>query len=118
MNMIQLRRNQSTNNVVAVSMLVVSLFLFNNLYYVFYKWQRPKIEWFLKREEKKHIIDISVFYNVYLANEHDHDRVQHLIMDQLSHLNYYHHPVYVHTIGILSRSQTQPCCSTMKRLLR
>jgi hypothetical protein len=99
MNGILLRRNQSTNNVVVVTILVVSRFLFNNLYHAFYEWPRPQIEWSLPTKEKKHIKDIPVFYNVYLASQHDHDRVQHIIMDQLSHLKYYHHPVYVHTIG-------------------
>jgi hypothetical protein len=95
---ILLRRNQSTN-VVVVTILVVSRFLFNNLYHAFYEWPRPEVEWSLPREEEKHIIDIPFFYNVYLANQDDHDRVQNRIMDQLSHLKYYHRPVYVHTIG-------------------
>jgi hypothetical protein len=42
---------------------------------------------------------IPVFYNVYVANRTEHDRVQHLVMDQLSYLKSYHHPVFVHTIG-------------------
>jgi hypothetical protein len=43
--------------------------------------------------------DIPVFYNVYVANHGESDRVRALVTDQLSYLKEYHNPVYVHTIG-------------------
>jgi hypothetical protein len=43
--------------------------------------------------------NIPVFYNVYVANQSQNGRVRDLVMDQLSHLKGYHHPIYVHTIG-------------------
>jgi hypothetical protein len=43
--------------------------------------------------------DIPVFYNVYVANQSEYDRVRALVTDQLSYLKEYHNPVYVHTIG-------------------
>lgn len=42
---------------------------------------------------------IPVFYNVYVANQSDFDRVQALVNVQLSYLQSYHHPIYVNTIG-------------------
>jgi hypothetical protein len=50
-------------------------------------------------ENQKATDTIPVFYNVYVANQTEHERVQHLVQDQLSNLQPFHHPIYVHTIG-------------------
>lgn len=53
----------------------------------------------LFEERQQEIKDIPVFYNVYVSNQSEHERVHRLVMDQLSYLQPFHHPVYVHTIG-------------------
>ncbi|KAG7362242.1 hypothetical protein IV203_025908 [Nitzschia inconspicua] len=50
-------------------------------------------------QERNKIESIPVFYNVYVANQSDHERVQSLVGEQLSYLQSFHRPVYVHTIG-------------------
>jgi hypothetical protein len=49
--------------------------------------------------QNKPIDNISVFYNLFAANQSEHDRVFNLAMDQLSNLQTYHKPVYVQSIG-------------------
>lgn len=51
------------------------------------------------RRAQQRIDNIPVFYNLFAANDSEHDRVVHLATNQLSGLQTYHQPVYVHSIG-------------------
>jgi hypothetical protein len=43
--------------------------------------------------------NVPVFYNLYVTNESDADRVQQLVNEQFSFLRPEHYPVYVNSIG-------------------